>query len=194
MNDRRKNRRDEENRHRTINYIVIALLAALIVTVLFLVFGRSDKDSSNSQTVTGTTTEQVNTPSGTESSASTNTISNDEYNKVGRTDNSNTVNRPPATVTRPSSGNTINRPSSGNTNTNTVNRPPATVTRPSTGNTVNRPSNSSSSSSGNGTYSGRTDYPHTTKMDVLNGTYKEGDENKNNSSSTSGRRGGTRRR
>ena len=147
MNDRRRERRETDNKRRIINYIVIALLAALIVTVLFLTFGRSDKDSNNAQVTPSTTTEKV--------------------------DNS--------------------------TNYNTVNRPPATVTRPATGNTVNRPNSEpvTSGSSSKGEYTGRTDVPHTTKMDVLNGTYKDGDENKTNNSSNSrtlsrGSRGGTR--
>ena len=164
MNDRRRERRETENKRRIINYIVIALLAALIVTVLFLTFGRSDKDSNNAQVTPSTTTE-----------------------KVDNSTNSNTVNRPPATVTRPATG-------------NTVNRPPATVTRPATGNTVNRPNSEpvTSGSSSKGEYTGRTDVPHTTKMDVLNGTYKDGDENKTNNNSSNSRtpsrgsRGGTR--
>ena len=164
MNDRRRERRETENKRRIINYIVIALLAALIVTVLFLMFGRSDKDSNNAQVTPSTTTE-----------------------KVDNSTNSNTVNRPPATVTRPATG-------------NTVNRPPATVTRPATGNTVNRPNSEpvTSGSSSKGEYTGRTDVPHTTKMDVLNGTYKDGDENKTNNNSSKSRtpsrgsRGGTR--
>ena len=164
MNDRRRERRETENKRRIINYIVIALLAALIVTVLFLTFGRSDKDSNNAQVTPSTTTE-----------------------KVDNSTNYNTVNRPPATVTRPATG-------------NTVNRPPATVTRPATGNTVNRPNSEpvTSGSSSKGEYTGRTDVPHTTKMDVLNGTYKDGDENKTNNNSSNSRtpsrgsRGGTR--
>ena len=164
MNDRRRERRETENKRRIINYIVVALLAALIVTVLFLTFGRSDKDSNNAQVTPSTTTE-----------------------KVDNSTNSNTVNRPPATVTRPATG-------------NTVNRPPATVTRPATGNTVNRPNSEpvTSGSSSKGEYTGRTDVPHTTKMDVLNGTYKDGDENKTNNNSSNSRtpsrgsRGGTR--
>lgn len=151
MNNRRRDRRDAENRQRTINYIVIAVLSALVVTVLFLLFGRSDKNSNNGQVQPETTTEKV--------------------------DNSADYN----TVTRPSTSNTVTRPSTNNT-----------VTRPSTGNTVNRPSSEPVSSSSSG--SGRVDAPHTTKMDVVNGTYKEGDENKtnNNDNSTNGRRGGTR--
>ena len=164
MNDRRRERRETENKRRIINYIVVALLAALIVTVLFLTFGRSDKDSNNAQVTPSTTTE-----------------------KVDNSTNYNTVNRPPATVTRPATG-------------NTVNRPPATVTRPATGNTVNRPNSEpvTSGSSSKGEYTGRTDVPHTTKMDVLNGTYKDGDENKTNNNSSNSRtpsrgsRGGTR--
>ncbi len=174
MNDRRRERRETENKRRIINYIVVALLAALIVTVLFLTFGRSDKDSNNAQVTPSTTTE-----------------------KVDNSTNSNTVNRPPATVTRPATGNTVNRPSATG---NTVNRPPATVTRPATGNTVNRPNSEpvTSGSSSKGEYTGRTDVPHTTKMDVLNGTYKDGDENKTNNNSSNSRtpsrgsRGGTR--
>ena len=146
MNNRRRDRRDAENRQRTINYIVIAVLSALVVTVLFLLFGRSDKNSNNGQVQPETTTEKVDNSA--------------DYN---------TVTRPPANIT---------------------------VTRPATGNTVNRPNSEpvSSSSSGKGEYTGRTDVPHTTKMDILNGTYKEGDENKtnNNNNSTNGRRGGTR--
>lgn len=157
--NKRKDKEATENRRRTINYVVIAALAALIVTVLFLAFGRSDKNTNNGQVQQpATTTEQVNTASGTSTGSSNN------YN----------VN-----TSRPASSTTVNRPT-----TTTVNRPTTT--------TVNRPgSGTSSSSNNNGTYTGRTDVPHTTKMDVLNGTYKEDD---NSSSGTSGRRGGTRRR
>ena len=42
--NKRKEKEATENRRRTINYIVVAVLAALIVTVLFLVFGRSDNN------------------------------------------------------------------------------------------------------------------------------------------------------
>ena len=174
----RKNKQAIENKHRTINYIVIAALAALIVTVLFLAFGgRSDKNSTNGQVQQpATTTEQVNAPSGSGSSSAGTVTSpssdDDKYNKV----------------TRPTTTTPVNRP----TNSTTVNRPGANS------NTVSRPANgygsssSSSSSNNNGTYTGRTDVPHTTKMDVLNGTYKEDDDN--NSSNSSSRRGGTRRR
>ena len=81
--NKRRERETAESRRRTINYIVVAVLAALIVTVLFLVFGRSDKNSNNGQSPTGTTTEQVTTPSGTNGTA---------------TNPSGSVNRPPAKV------------------------------------------------------------------------------------------------
>ncbi len=95
--NKRRERETAESRRRTINYIVVAVLAALIVTVLFLVFGRSDKNSNNGQSPTGTTTEQVTTPSGTNGTA---------------TNPSGSVNRPPAKVDRPATGNTIYRPTS----------------------------------------------------------------------------------
>lgn len=87
-----------ESRRRTINYIVIAALAALVVTVLFLAFGRTDKGANDSKVNAGTGTEQVNTP--------------------GTSQPSGTVTRPASTtVTRPSTGTTYTRPGSSNTQT-----------------------------------------------------------------------------
>ena len=87
-----------ESRRRTINYIVIAALAALVVTVLFLAFGRTDKGSNDSKVNAGTGTEQVNTP--------------------GTSQPSGTVPRPASTtVTRPSTGTTYTRPGSSDTQT-----------------------------------------------------------------------------
>jgi len=87
-----------ESRRRTINYIVIAALAALVVTVLFLAFGRTDKGSNDSKVNAGTGTEQVNTP--------------------GTSQPSGTVTRPASTtVTRPSTGTTYTRPGSSDTQT-----------------------------------------------------------------------------
>ena len=81
-----------ESRRRTINYIVIAALAALVVTVLFLAFGRTDKGSNDSKVNAGTGTEQVNTP--------------------GTSQPSGTVTRPASTtVTRPGSSDTQTAPS-----------------------------------------------------------------------------------
>ncbi len=87
-----------ESRRRTINYIVIAALAALVVTVLFLAFGRTDKGTNDSKVNAGTGTEQVNTP--------------------GTSQPSGTVTRPASTtVTRPSTGTTYTRPGSSDTQT-----------------------------------------------------------------------------
>lgn len=87
-----------ESRRRTINYIVIAALAALVVTVLFLAFGRTDKGSNDSKVNAGTGTEQVNTP--------------------GTSQPSGTVTRPASTtVTRPSTNTTYTRPGSSDTQT-----------------------------------------------------------------------------
>ena len=87
-----------ENRRRTINYIAVAALAALVVTVLFLAFGRTDKGASDSKVNAGTGTEQVNTP--------------------GTSQPSGTVTRPASTtVTRPSTGTTYTRPGSSDTQT-----------------------------------------------------------------------------
>ena len=87
-----------ESRRRTINYIVIAALAALVVTVLFLAFGRTDKGSNDSKMNAGTGTEQVNTP--------------------GTSQPSGTVTRPASTtVTRPSTNTTYTRPGSSDTQT-----------------------------------------------------------------------------
>lgn len=87
-----------ESRRRTINYIVIAALAALVVTVLFLAFGRTDKGANDSKVNAGTGTEQVNTP--------------------GTSQPSGTVTRPASTtVTRPSTGTTYTRPGSSDTQT-----------------------------------------------------------------------------
>lgn len=81
-----------ESRRRTINYIVIAALAALVVTVLFLFFGRTDKGANDSKVNAGTGTEQVNTP--------------------GTSQPSGTVTRPASTtVTRPGSSDTQTAPS-----------------------------------------------------------------------------------
>ena len=87
-----------ESRRRTINYIVISALAALVVTVLFLAFGRTDKGANDSKVNAGTGTEQVNTP--------------------GTSQPSGTVTRPASTtVTRPSTGTTYTRPGSSDTQT-----------------------------------------------------------------------------
>ena len=143
MNSREK-KAATESRRRTINYIVIAALAALVVTVLFLAFGRTDKGANDSKVNAGTGTEQVNTP--------------------GTSQPSGTVTRPASTtVTRPSTGTTYTRPS---TNT-TVTRPASTtVTRPSTGTTYTRPGSSDTQTAPSG--SGRVDYPQKTKWDVIN--------------------------
>ena len=151
MNNREK-REATANRRRIINYIAVALLAALVVTVLFLWLGRSDKNSNDNQVTGGKSTEQVVIPS---TSTSTSASSNN---------NSNTVNRPTtnATVNRPTTPPTVNRP----TNTSgTVNRPTtnATVNRPTTNATVNRPNSSATGK----TYEGRTDVPHTEKTEIL---------------------------
>ena len=87
-----------ESRRRTINYIVISALAALVVTVLFLAFGRTDKGANDSKVNAGTGTEQVNTP--------------------GTSQPSGTVTSPASTtVTRPSTGTTYTRPGSSDTQT-----------------------------------------------------------------------------
>jgi len=65
-------------------------LAALVVTVLFLAFGRTDKGSNDSKVNAGTGTEQVNTPG---------------------------TSQPSGTVTRPSTGTTYTRPGSSDTQT-----------------------------------------------------------------------------
>jgi len=97
MNSREK-KAATESRRRTINYIVIAALAALVVTVLFLAFGRTDKGANDSKVNAGTGTEQVNTP--------------------GTSQPSGTVTRPASTtVTRPSTGTTYTRPGSSDTQT-----------------------------------------------------------------------------
>ena len=182
----RKSKQAIENKRRTINYIVIAALAALIVTVLFLAFGgRSDKGSDNGQAVSDTKTEQVGAPAESASgTSSNNTVTTPSETST----NTNTVNRPTITtpVNRPTNSNTVNRPD----NYNTVSRPTnsSSVSRPSANGYGSSSSSSSSSSNNNGTYNGRTDVPHTTKMDVLNGTYKDEDDN----STTNGRRGGKR--
>lgn len=73
-------------------------MAALVVTVLFLAFGRTDKGSNDSKVNAGTGTEQVNTP--------------------GTSQPSGTVTRPASTtVTRPSTGTTYTRPGSSDTQT-----------------------------------------------------------------------------
>lgn len=133
-----------ENRRRTINYIAVAALAALVVTVLFLAFGRTDKGASDSKVNAGTGTEQVNTP--------------------GTSQPSGTVTRPASTtVTRPSTSTTYTRPSTSTT----VTRPASTtVTRPSTSTTYTRPSSSDTETAPSG--SGRVDYPQRTKWDVIN--------------------------
>ncbi len=159
-----------ESKRRTINYIVIAALAALVVTVLFLAFGRTDKGSNDSKVNAGTGTEQVNTP--------------------GTSQPSGTVTRPASTtVTRPSTGTTYTRPSTNTTVTRpastTVTRPSTgtTVTRPSTGTTYTRPGSSDTQTAPSG--SGRVDYPQKTKWDVIN---------KSDTAISRNHRGGTRQR
>ena len=162
MTDKMSNREKREataNRRRIINYIAVALLAALVVTVLFLWLGRSDKNPNDNQVTAGKNTEQVVIPS-TSTSASSN-------------NNGNTVNRPTTEPNRPATTPTVNRP----TNTSgTVNRPTTEPNRPATTPTVNRPNSSATGK----TYEGRTDVPHTEKTEILS---KEKENQNRNSSS-----------
>ena len=104
-----------ENRRRTINYIAVAALAALVVTVLFLAFGRTDKGASDSKVNAGTGTEQVNTPGTSQPSG---TVTRPASTTVTRPSTSTTVTRPASTtVTRPSTSTTYTRPSSSDTET-----------------------------------------------------------------------------
>ncbi len=114
MNSREK-KAATESRRRTINYIVIAALAALVVTVLFLAFGRTDKGSNDSKVNAGTGTEQVNTPGTSQPSG---TVTRPASTTVTRPSTNTTVTRPASTtVTRPSTGTTYTRPGSSDTQT-----------------------------------------------------------------------------